>query len=340
MVNVIAVTGKTGSGKSEVIRPYQEKEYKLIKFADTLKDLICNLINVDREFIEAHKDDLKDYAISNMQLASALNLSVEDITSIRDSNTYHSIRELLQFIGTDIIRKYHPSWHIDNLKAKIVDGNNYCIDDLRFLNEVAPIKELGGTIIRIIRPDQEDDRDDVTSHQSEVEQGSIKADHTIINDGTLEDLSEKVTSIIQTITWDKRFLGLAENVSTWSKDPSTQVGACITDNKNRVVSVGYNGFARGVNDNEDYLNDRAKKLQRTIHAEPNAILFAQRDLTDHTLYVHPFPPCVNCAALIVQSGITKVVAPDASAELKERWADSMAAAEELFKEAGVELFIY
>ena len=140
--------------------------------------------------------------------------------------------------------------------------------------------------------------------------------------------------------WDKRFLGLAEHVSQWSKDPSTKVGACIVDPTNRVVSISYNGFPRGVDDNEDYLNDRAKKLQRTIHAEPNAILFAQRDLTDHTLYVYPFPPCVNCAALIIQSGIVRVVSPEASPELRERWHESMVAAEEMFKEAGVELSIY
>ena len=140
--------------------------------------------------------------------------------------------------------------------------------------------------------------------------------------------------------WDKRFLGLAEHVSQWSKDPSTKVGCCIADTKNRIVSVGYNGFPIGVADNEAYLNDRDKKLQRTIHAEPNAILFAQRDLTDHTLYVYPFPPCVNCAALIIQSGIVRVVSPEASPELRERWHESMLAAEEMFKEAGVELSIY
>ena len=140
--------------------------------------------------------------------------------------------------------------------------------------------------------------------------------------------------------WDKRFLNLTEHVSQWSKDPSTKVGACIVDPTNRIVSIAYNGFPIGVDDNEDYLNDRDKKLQRTIHAEPNAILFAQRDLTDHTLYVYPFPPCVNCAALIVQSGIVRVVSPDASPELRERWHESMVAAEEMFKEAGVELSIY
>ena len=139
--------------------------------------------------------------------------------------------------------------------------------------------------------------------------------------------------------WDDRFLKLAEHVSQWSKDPSTKVGACIVDDNNRVISHGYNGFPKGVDDSPAYLNDREQKLQRTIHAEPNAILFAQRDLTDHTLYVYPFQPCTNCAALIIQAGIKKVVAPDASEELKERWADSMAAAEAMLDDAGVELII-
>lgn len=139
--------------------------------------------------------------------------------------------------------------------------------------------------------------------------------------------------------WDDRFLKLAEHVSTWSKDPSTKVGACIVNKNNRVVSHGYNGFPKGVDDSPEYLNDREQKLQRTIHAEPNAILFAQRDLTDHILYVYPFQPCANCTTLIIQSGIKKVVAPEASEELKERWADSMAAAEAMFDEAGIELLI-
>lgn len=139
--------------------------------------------------------------------------------------------------------------------------------------------------------------------------------------------------------WDKRFLGLAKHIAQWSKDPSTKVGCCITDSKNRIVSVGYNGFARGVDDNPTYLTDRDKKLQRTIHAEPNAILFAQRDLTDHTLYVYPFQPCANCTTLIIQAGITRIIAPAASAELRERWADSMAASEEMLRDAGVTLEI-
>lgn len=137
--------------------------------------------------------------------------------------------------------------------------------------------------------------------------------------------------------WDERFIGLAEHISQWSKDPSTKVGCCIVDSKNRVVSVGYNGFPRGVTDIPEYLNDREKKLQRTIHAEPNAILFAQRDLTDCIIYTWPFPPCHDCATLIIQSGIKRVVAPEATKEQKLRWCGSMSVAEEMFVEAGVEL---
>ena len=198
---VIAVVGKTGSGKSEVVKPYQQKGYKLIKFADELKDLVCRLLNVDREFIENHKDDLKEYTIDNELLAKELDLDVEDITTIRTSATYSSIRELLQFLGTNIIRKYYPTWHVDKLKAKISGGgNNYCIDDLRFLNEVDSIKDFNGIIIRIVRPNKVDDRADVTSHRSETEQDSIVADYTIINDGTLDNLKNKVAILIKEIS--------------------------------------------------------------------------------------------------------------------------------------------
>lgn len=139
--------------------------------------------------------------------------------------------------------------------------------------------------------------------------------------------------------WDLRFLNLAEHISQWSKDPSTKVGCCIADDKNRVVSLGYNGFPRGVDDDEALLNDREIKLQRVIHAEPNAILFAKQDLTGCTIYTYPFQPCARCTTIIIQSGIKRVVAPECSDELKERWKESIEISEQMFKEAGVELVI-
>ncbi|NCA14162.1 MAG: hypothetical protein EBS89_08535, partial [Proteobacteria bacterium] len=76
--------------------------------------------------------------------------------------------------------------------------------------------------------------------------------------------------------WDRWFLGLAHYVSTASKDPSTKVGAVIVDAERRVVSVGYNGLPRGVEDSEERLHNREVKYKMIIHAERNAILFAQR----------------------------------------------------------------
>lgn len=136
--------------------------------------------------------------------------------------------------------------------------------------------------------------------------------------------------------WDRRFLRLAEHVAEWSKDPSTKTGAVIVDTDHRVVSLGFNGFPRGVEDSPERLNDRATKYAVTMHCERNAILFARRDLRGCTLYLWPFSSCAPCAAMIIQSGIYRVVARRcADADLEARWAADLALGRELFAEAGV-----
>lgn len=131
--------------------------------------------------------------------------------------------------------------------------------------------------------------------------------------------------------WTKRFLSLARQVSTWSKDPSTRVGAVVADQYNRVVSTGYNGYPRGTSD-EVY--DREEKLRRTLHAEMNAILFAQRDLKGCTMYV-THAPCAHCMTAIVQCGLKRVVHLPMSDAFVERWGDDLRAALRLAGEAGL-----
>jgi dCMP deaminase len=133
--------------------------------------------------------------------------------------------------------------------------------------------------------------------------------------------------------WDARFLELARLVSTWSKDPSTQVGAVITRGK-FVVSLGFNGHPKGVADLPERLENREVKYRTIIHAEINAILTAKTDLDGCTIYLWPFMPCSQCGAAIVQSGIRRVVAPKAD---NDRWAESFRFTTEMFREAGVEL---
>lgn len=134
--------------------------------------------------------------------------------------------------------------------------------------------------------------------------------------------------------WDTRFLALAEHVACWSKDPSTKVGAVIVDARKRVVSLGYNGFPRGIKDTDERLNNRDVRYKMTVHAERNAILFAARELAGSTIYVHPFMPCAPCAGEVIQAGITRCVAPRND---NPRWAADFLLTEEMFKEAGVEL---
>jgi dCMP deaminase len=135
--------------------------------------------------------------------------------------------------------------------------------------------------------------------------------------------------------WDERFLHLAEVVASWSKDPSTQVGAVIVDADKRIVSVGFNGFARGMDDHEALYANRMFKYGRIIHGEMNAILHARESLADMTLYTWPVLPCERCAVHVIQCGITRVVAPTCPEHMVERWGESLAKTREFFREACV-----
>ena len=134
----------------------------------------------------------------------------------------------------------------------------------------------------------------------------------------------------KTLKWDRRFLRLAAEVSTWSKDPGTRVGAVIVRPDRTIASLGYNGFPRGSKD--EYL-DREHKLLRTVHAELNAILNAREPLHGFTIYVTPLCPCSNCAAAIVQSGIKNVVFEMEA--IRPEWEESFAAAYEILRDGGI-----
>ena len=137
--------------------------------------------------------------------------------------------------------------------------------------------------------------------------------------------------------WDRRFLEMAKMVAGWSKDPSSQVGAVITQDK-YVVSLGYNGLSSYVPDNPEILNNRELKYKMIIHAEMNAILQADRDhLLGSTLYVYPFLPCSNCASAIIQSNIIRVVSYKNTVD---RWQESIDLAKSLFKLAHVKVVEY
>jgi dCMP deaminase len=140
--------------------------------------------------------------------------------------------------------------------------------------------------------------------------------------------------------WDKRYLALAKEVASWSKDPSTQVGAVTVGNKKEVLSQGFNGFPRGIIDSEDRYNNRETKYKYVVHAEMNAIYnatYSGVSLDGAVLYVYGLPICSECAKGIIQVGIKKVII-EKSKEL-DNWNESVALSQEMFDEAGVELVI-
>jgi dCMP deaminase len=140
--------------------------------------------------------------------------------------------------------------------------------------------------------------------------------------------------------WDNRYLSLAREISCWSKDPSTKVGAVIVGQKKEVLAQGFNGFPRGIHDTSERYNDREIKYKFVVHAEMNAIYnatYSGTSLDGSTLYVYGLPICSECAKGVIQVGIKKVVV------LKSRdvgsWYESVMLSKEMFEEAGIEIII-
>ncbi|MFL2882200.1 MAG: deoxycytidylate deaminase [Candidatus Poseidoniaceae archaeon] len=139
-----------------------------------------------------------------------------------------------------------------------------------------------------------------------------------------------------TTKWDLRFIGLAQHISTWSKDPSTKVGCVVVGEDREIRSTGFNGFPRGIDDDEDRLMDREKKYPLICHAEENAIMHAARigvSLKDSTAYV-TWPPCSRCARSLIQAGIREIVYPE-TGKIPERWIEDFTISDSMLNEAGV-----
>jgi dCMP deaminase len=136
--------------------------------------------------------------------------------------------------------------------------------------------------------------------------------------------------------WPGRFLSLAAHVATWSKDPSTKTGAVIARPDHTIVSLGFNGFPRGMADDPWRYDQREEKYSRIIHAEINALMFAREPVKGYTLYVWPFACCERCFVQLAQAGISHFVAPTCPEHLRARWESSFAKTRAYARELGVD----
>jgi dCMP deaminase len=139
--------------------------------------------------------------------------------------------------------------------------------------------------------------------------------------------------------WNLRFLYLAKQTASWSKDPSTQVGAgAINPDTGAILSVGYNGFPRHIDDDPKRYEDRDTKYKYIVHAEMNAIFNANYNgvsLNGSHVYIWPLPPCIECAKGMIQCGVKKIVFP--MNFIPQRWNDSCEIAHQVLEEAGVKV---
>jgi len=134
------------------------------------------------------------------------------------------------------------------------------------------------------------------------------------------------------LKWIRRFLLLTQHISKWSKDPSTKTGAVIITPNQRIVSLGYNGYPRGLAD--EGLQSRKIKYPRVIHAEMNAIFYARENLFGNYIFCSS-PPCTNCAIGIIQTGIQRVYSIFPEEDFISRWEENIQQADSFFESANV-----
>lgn len=157
----------------------------------------------------------------------------------------------------------------------------------------------------------------------------------LLNDGTLDQLYRNIDDFVfEHILgkWRDRFLELAKTVSYWSKDIHQHVGAVVVDPGGRVMSPGFNGFPKGIDDSIERRQDKEFKNSITLHAEANAISNAKQSVDGWHLFVTK-PPCLTCALTIIQEGIASITCPPI--DMNSSWAESNIEAKNILNEANV-----
>ena len=204
---IFSFSGRKHSGKTELAKVCIKYNYELINFADSLKELICNSLDISREYLEEYKDIIVEgnfkYDLSKKikYISNEINIE-ESIVSKFLSEPFDSIRKILQIIGTNLIRNYNHLWHINKIKEKIINNPDkyYCIGDTRFLDEKKMVEELDGECWFIIRPNMFD----ISNHYSEVNlKWNNFGDNIIINNINKEILIQKWQNYLESLQFDK-----------------------------------------------------------------------------------------------------------------------------------------
>ncbi|MFY0643512.1 MAG: AAA family ATPase [Bacteroidia bacterium] len=305
---IIGITGTLAAGKGAIVEYLESKGFKHFSVRAYLTKLVKERnLPVNRDSMVSIANELRE----------------QNSPSFIAEELY---REAKAAGGDVIIESIRTEGEVDALKAK---GSFYlfAIDadsKLRYSRAIGRASETDSVSFETFVQNEEREWANTDPTKGNLRRCIELSDYKFTNDGSLEELFTQVDTALEDIaakaknvsrqdyiSWDEYFMGVSLLSGRRSKDPSTQVGACIIDEENKIIATGYNGAPRGIDDEEfpwsregDFLDT---KYAYVCHAELNAILNATKEsLKNCTIYVALFP-CNECAKTIIQSGIKKVV---------------------------------
>lgn len=232
---IIAFAGRKRAGKDMLAKAIQMREPNtvILAVADNLKELCAELLNVTIERLNQMKDDSTTFKEKvDGRWVSIINnrtgISDEIIYGEIGGWVFQTVREVLQVIGTDLIRKYVPEWHIDKTIEKILsigDDKIIVVDDVRFPNEKCKIEEVGGEVFFVMRPNFFD----ISNHPSEtaLQYNDFPTDRVIINDLPKEKMEDE----IQKFYFDDYQSPIFLSENPWYLEHSINMQRCYTQSK-------------------------------------------------------------------------------------------------------------
>lgn len=188
---VVGIGGRMRSGKQEIAKIFEKYGYERIYFAMPLKQLCADILDISLKELNELKNNNQEIHLSLNKdiiqiISEETNIPYEIVEKLGLNKYILNVREMLQFIGTDIIRNYNSNWHVERIKAIIEDNKNskYVIDDLRFPNEKNMIEDLGGVCWYVVNPYNKQ----ISNHECEISLKWQDFENIFINNKSLEYL--------------------------------------------------------------------------------------------------------------------------------------------------------
>ncbi len=337
---IIGITGTLGAGKTETAKILSKYNFKHLSVRGFLIE------ELKKRGMEINRDNMVIVA-NELREKYSPSYIVEKLYEIAKESEGNFVIESIRTLGEVSSLKEKGDFYLIAVDANI---------QKRYERVVLRKSESDRVSFEKFKQDEEREMWSNDINKQNLKGCIAEADVRIINNGTLLELEEDIKNILKiigtnkiqqkTITenktskredflaWDDYFMGVALLSAKRSKDPNTQVGACIVDKNNKIVGVGYNGFPIGCSDDSLPWGREGSFLETkypyVCHAELNAILNSTKSLEGCRIYV-PLFPCGECAKAIIQSGIKEVI------YMSDKYSDkdSFKAARKLFNESGI-----